>query len=419
MFPFTPLEPYDVNFLYSMVESTRFQLSPIRNGIKATLDWMENEMNPLYENEFSNNFKAALEITERITRTYKKPSFGIKSVTIDGEIIKIKKSVALHKPFCNLLHFEKINYKKQPKLLIVAPLAGHHATLLRSTVQDTLPYFDVYITDWKDASQVPLSDGNFDMNDNIDYVINFIEHIGSHTHVMAVCQPTVPVLAAVSIMSADKNPKVPASMILMGGPIDARKNPTSVNIFATGKSLDWFKNSVITRVPINYPGYMRPVYPGFLQLAGFIGMNLERHINSHYELYRNFVEDEDEKAQTQMKFYDEYLSVMDLPAEFYLQTIKEVFQDFSLATGKLVSRDRRVDLSAITKTALLGIEGERDDIAAVGQTKAALKLCDGIPESKKHYYMQKGVGHYGVFSGTKFREHIVKEIKKFAYKYDK
>jgi poly(3-hydroxybutyrate) depolymerase len=394
-------------------------MSPIRHAIKASLEWMENDLNPFYETHFSNSYKAALEIAERITRTYHKPEFGIRSVEIDGQKIKVSQSTVLHKPFCDLIHFEKKDYKKQPKLLIVAPLAGHHATLLKGTVQDCLPFFDVYITDWIDASQVPLSQGNFDMDDNIDYVIEFIEFLGARTHVMAVCQPTVPVLAAVAIMSAENNLKTPRSMILMGGPIDARKNPTSVNAFATGKSIDWFKTSVITRVPFNYPGFMRPVYPGFLQLAGFIGMNLERHIDSHIELYKNLVNDAEHKAQTQIKFYDEYLSVMDLPAEFYLQTIKEVFQEFSLATGKLVSRDRKVDLSAITKTALLGIEGERDDIAAVGQTKAALKLCDGIAESKKHYYLQEGVGHYGVFSGSKFREFIVKEIKKFVYKYDK
>jgi poly(3-hydroxybutyrate) depolymerase len=419
MFQFNKIEPYDYNPLYYIVESTRFQMSPIRHAIKSSLEWMENDLNPIYETQFSNSLKAALEVAERITRQYKKPEFGIKSVVIEGETIKIKQKTILSKAFCDLLHFEKKDYKKQPKLLIVAPLAGHHATLLRGTVQDCLPYFDVYITDWRDASQVPMSQGNFDMDDNIDYVIEFLEHLGPNVHVMAVCQPTVPVLAAVAIMSDEKNPKTPSSMILMGGPIDARKNPTSVNAFATGKSIDWFKQSVITRVPFNYPGFTRPVYPGFLQLTGFIGMNLERHINSHMELYRNLVDDNDEEAQTKIKFYDEYLSVMDLPADFYLQTIKEVFQEFSLATGKLVSRDRKVDLSAITKTALLGIEGERDDIAAVGQTKASLKLCDGIPESKKHYYLQLGVGHYGVFSGSKFREYIVKEIKKFVYKYDK
>jgi poly(3-hydroxybutyrate) depolymerase len=419
MFEFQNLQPYDFNFLYNVVESTRFQLSPMRQMIKASHQLLNNTSFLLTHTQLGHTIEASLKIAERITRQYQKPEFGIKSIEVNGKTVKIWQKTVLHKPFCNLLHFEKPDFKQQPKLLIVAPLAGHHATLLRSTVQDCLPYFDIYITDWIDASQVPLSQGNFDMNDNIDYIIEFIEHLGASTHVMAVCQPTVPVLAATALMSADKNPLTPKSMILMGGPIDARKNPTSVNVFATHKSLDWFKSSVITRVPFNYPGFMRPVYPGFLQLAGFISMNLERHIDSHIELYKNLVCDEEQQAQNRIKFYDEYLSVMDLPAEFYLQTIKEVFQEFSLATGKLTSRGRKVDLSAITKTALLGIEGEKDDIAAVGQTKASLKLCSNIPESKKHYYMQKGVGHYGVFSGSKFREFIVKEIKDFIYKYDK
>jgi poly(3-hydroxybutyrate) depolymerase len=255
--------------------------------------------------------------------------------------------------------------------------------------------------------------GSFDMDDFIEYVIEFIRTLGPDLHVMAVCQPTVPVLAAISIMSQAGDPQIPKSMTLMGGPVDARKNPTKVNCFATARSIDWFKHTVIMPVPPNYPGYMRQVYPGFLQLAGFMSLNIARHIDSHLDMFKNLFLEEDEKAEADKKFYDEYLSVMDLPAEFYIQTIKQVFQDFDLAKGKLISRGRKVDTRSITKCALLGIEGERDDIAAVGQTKAALDLCDNIPNDKKHYHMQHGVGHYGVFSGSKFKKHIVPVITDF------
>jgi poly(3-hydroxybutyrate) depolymerase len=295
-------------------------------------------------------------------------------------------------------------------------MSGHHATLLRETVRDTLPYFDVYITDWIDANQIPITHGSFDLDDFIDYVINYIQRLDSDVHVLAVCQPTVPVMAAAAIMSANNDPKLPKSVILIGGPIDARKNPTKPNDFANDKNLQWFDSALVTSVPSNYPGYRRRVYPGFLQLAGFINMNLQNHVTSHVDLFENLIAQDDEKTQKHKKFYDEYLSVMDLTAEFYLQTIKEVFHDFSLAKGKFVSRGRKVDLNAITNCALMGIEGEEDDIAAVGQTKAALGLCKNIPDSKKAYYLQKGVGHYGSFSGSKFRNFIVPKIREFVAK---
>lgn len=297
-------------------------------------------------------------------------------------------------------------------------MAGHHATLLKGTVAELLPYFDVYITDWVDACQVPLSHGTFDMDDYIDYIIEFFNLLGP-INVMAVCQPTVPVLAATAILASYNSSNAPKSMILMGGPVDARKNPTAVNVFASGKQIDWFEKNVIMQVPPNYPGYKRQVYPGFIQLAGFMGMNLTKHIDSHMKLFKNIIIEDNETAINQRKFYDEYLSVMDLPAEYYLQTVKEVFLDFSLATGKLISRGRKVDLSAINKTALFGIEGEKDDIAGVGQTKASLCLCTNLPESKKHYHLQKGAGHYGIFNGSKYRQFIVPEIKKFVYKFNK
>lgn len=403
------------NFLYYMIEASRMQMSPARLGIKSAQQWYENSFNPIFHTNFAQTIRASLEIAERITRKYQKPEFGITECIVNDEIYKIKQKAISIKTFCHLQHFAKPELKiKQPKLLIVAPMAGHHATLLRGTVQDMLPFFDVYITDWVDASQVPLNLGKFDMDDFIDYIIDFIRLLGPDLHVMAVCQPTVPVMAATAIMSARKDPKVPKSMILIGGPVDARKNPTMVNTFTTDKSIDWFEKMVISIVPPNYPGYMRHVYPGFLQLAGFMSLNMQRHINSHIDMFKHLLVEDDEKADLQKKFYDEYLSVMDLPAEFYLQTIKEVFLDYSLAKGKLVSRGRKVDLDTITKCALLGIEGENDDIAAVGQTKEALNLCANIPKPLKHYHLQKGVGHYGVFSGSKFRQFVVPVIKEFA-----
>jgi len=412
--------PDNFNYLYYLVEASRAQISPARFAIIATHQWLDNTYNPLYYTNLAVTMRAGLDIAERITRKYKKPSFGITQTEVDGNFVEVRKHPVLVKTFCHLQHFAKPNLKeKQPKLLIVAPMAGHHATLLRGTVQDTLPFCDVYITDWIDASQVPLSAGKFDMDDFIDYIIEFIKFLGPDVHVMAVCQPTVPVLAATALISAEKSSYIPKSMILIGGPVDARMNPTAVNNFAIEKSLQWFKKMVIAHVPPNYPGYMREVYPGFLQLAGFMSLNLQRHIDSHIDMFKSLLVEDDEKADTQKKFYDEYLSVMDLPAEFYIQTIKEVFKDFSLAKGTLISRGRKVDLKAIKNCALLGIEGEKDDIAAVGQTKEALKLCSHIPAKDKHYHLQQGVGHYGVFSGSKFRQFVVPVIRDFVYKYDK
>lgn len=408
--------PTSFNSLYYLIEAARMQISPARLGTTLALQWLENSYNPLYHTNFARTMRANLEIAERITRKYKKPTFGITECKVGDSSYQVDLQTVMTKTFCHLQHFVKVGLKQpQPKLLIVAPMAGHHATLLRGTVQDLLPHLDIYITDWIDASQVPLNLGTFDMDDFINYVIEFIQFIGSDVHVMAVCQPTVPVLAAVSIMSSTNEHNVPKSMILVGGPVDARKNPTTVNAFATNKSLDWFEKMVITPVPPNYPGYMRNVYPGFLQLIGFISLNLERHIDSHIDMYKNLLIEDDEKAEHQKKFYDEYLSVMDMPAEFYLQTIKEVFQDFALAKGTLISRGRKVNLKDITKCALLGIEGENDDIAAVGQTKAALNLCKNIPSAMKHYHLQENVGHYGVFSGSKFRKFIVPVICNFVY----
>ncbi len=406
----------DSSDFYSFVEAAKKNYAPIRSSLISAQNLFEDSCNPAYHNYFSALTRASLEMTERLTRDYEKPQFGITECEIDNKHQSVQKSILLKAPFCHLLHFAKPSYKKQqPKLLIVAPMSGHHSTLLRETVRDTLPYFDVYITDWVDAKQVPITDGSFDLDDFIDYVITYIKFLGDNVHVLAVCQPTVPVLAATAIMSEDNPSKVPKSVILIGGPIDARKNPTQPNNFATDKSLIWFDKALVTNVPENYPGHRRRVYPGFMQLASFINMNLDRHINSHVELFNDLLNKNTAKAEKQKKFYNEYLSVMDLPAEFYLQTIKEVFHDFSLAKGKFISRGRKVNLDFISNTALMGIEGENDDIAAVGQTKAALKLCKNIPDSKKYYHLQKSVGHYGSFSGSKFKASIVPKIKEFVY----
>lgn len=409
----------DTGDLYYFVESMRQNLNPARFGLLMTNQLLNNAIKVTPKSHLNNLLQANITIAERLTRKYKKPAFGIQKIEVEGKEVKISKMVVRKDPFCHLVHFKKNNYDKyQPKLLIVAPMSGHHATLLRGTVQDTLPHFDVYITDWVDANQVPICDGSFDLDSYIDYVINYTRLLGPNLHVYAVCQPTVPVLAAAAIMSEMNDTHIPKSLILTGGPIDARKNPTAPNDFAIKRNLEWFDSMMITAVPSNYPGYRRRVYPGFLQLAGFVGMNLQRHITSHVDLYKSLLVEDNDKTTRQKEFYDEYFSVMDLTAEFYLQTIKEVFQDFSLATGKFVSRGRKVNLNAITKCALLGIEGEKDDIAAVGQTKAALALCKNIPNNMKKYYLQKGVGHYGAFSGSKFRNIIVPEIKEFVLQHD-
>jgi poly(3-hydroxybutyrate) depolymerase len=408
----------DSSDLYSVLEATRASLSPFRYSLLSMQQLFNNSHNPFYNSEPGAFIRASFEMTERLTRHYTKPKFGIHHCEVKGKQQHVKVKTVLKAPFCNLLHFEKTEYKEyQPNLLIVAPMSGHHATLLRETVRETLPFFDVYITDWVDAKEIPITDGSFDLDDFIDYVMHYIKFL-PNIHVLAVCQPTVPVLAATAIMSEDNNPKIPKSVILIGGPIDARKNATKPGDFATDKDLIWFDRTLVTNVSEGYPGHRRRIYPGFIQLFSFLSMNLDKHINSHIDMFKDLMHGDNEKAMKQKKFYDEYFAVMDIPAEFYLQTIKEVFHDFSLAKGKFTTRGQRVNLDAIKKCALMGIEGEHDDIASVGQTKAALGLCKNIPDSKKSYYLQKEVGHYGAFSGSKFKNGIVPKIKDFVYAND-
>jgi poly(3-hydroxybutyrate) depolymerase len=333
--------------------------------------------------------------------------------------VSVEEQNLLHKPFVNLLHFRKVwpdgvAHKAQDKLLIVAPMSGHYATLLRNTVEGMLPHFDVYITDWIDARNVPLSHGKFDLEDYTDYLVEILQLLGPGTSVMAVCQPSVPVMAAVSLMSANSDPAVPKAMVLMGGPIDTRRNPTAVNKLAEQRGVDWFRKNVTMRVPFPHPGFMRHVYPGFLQLTGFMTMNLDRHMDAHRELFWHLVEGDQESAERRTEFYDEYMSVMDLTAEFYLMTVDRVFVNHDLPNGTYMHRGIRLDPSTIKTTALLTIEGEKDDISGVGQTEAAHDLCSSLAAERKQHYLQLGVGHYGVFSGSRFRKEVVPVITKFV-----
>ena len=360
-----------------------------------------------------------MELFERATRRFGKPAFGIPE-TLVGEVqVSVEEQNLLHKPFVNLLHFRKfwpdgVAHKAQEKLLIVAPMSGHYATLLRNTVEGMLPHFDVYITDWIDARNVPLSHGKFDLEDYTDYLVEILQLLGPGTSVMAVCQPSVPVMAAVSLMSANKDPAVPKAMVLMGGPIDTRRNPTAVNKLAEQRGVDWFRKNVIMRVPFPHSGFMRRVYPGFLQLTGFMTMNLDRHMDAHRELFWHLVEGDQDSAERHTEFYDEYMSVMDLTAEFYLMTVDRVFVNHDLPNGTYMHRGIRLDPSTIKTTALLTIEGEKDDISGVGQTEAAHDLCSSLAAERKQHYLQLGVGHYGVFSGSRYRKEVVPVITKFV-----
>jgi poly(3-hydroxybutyrate) depolymerase len=402
---------------YYAYEMAHAFMSPVRFGVQAlrhTLGW---PMNPMAYTTAGKNMMAACEVFENITRRYGKPEFGIKHVSLAGLGVDVREEVVLSRPFCNLIHFARdeaqTGKRHDPKVLIIAPMSGHYATLLRGTVEAMLPEHDVYITDWADARNVPIAAGRFDFDDFVEYVIEFIRFIGPDTHVMAVCQPAVPALAATALMAARHEDAQPASLILMGGPIDTRRNPTKVNDLAAEKSIAWFERNVILTVPFPHPGFMRPVYPGFMQLTGFMTMNLERHMNAHVELFNNLVKGDCDSVRQHQSFYEEYLSVMDLTAEFYLQTVQTVFQEHLLPDRKLMHRGEFVDCSAITKTALMTIEGERDDICGLGQTEAAHDLCTSIPSDEKVHYVQSGVGHYGVFNGTRWRTEIQPRIREF------
>ena len=404
--------------MYWFYEMSHAALNPARAWADATRLFFKNPINPLSFTTYGKSIAAAAELFERSTRRYSRPEWRIASTLVGGERVPVRTSTVWERPFCKLIHFERLfehhPRRPQPKLLIVAPMSGHFATLLRGTVEAFLPNHDVYITDWSDARMVPMSEGRFDLDDYIDYVISILHALGGDTHIIAVCQPAVPVIAAAALMDADDDPYIPVSMTLMGGPIDTRVNPTGVNALAEHRGTEWFHSHVITKVPFPNPGFMRDVYPGFLQLNGFVSMNLDKHIEAHKQLFLNLVKGDGDSAGKHKEFYDEYLAVMDLAAEYYLQTVETVFVRHALPLGEMTHRGRRIDLGKIKRVALFTVEGEHDDISGVGQTEAAHALCPNIPPDRQAHWLQPGVGHYGVFNGSRFRAEIAPRISDFV-----
>ncbi|MES2288404.1 MAG: polyhydroxyalkanoate depolymerase [Pseudomonadota bacterium] len=356
---------------------------------------------------------SALEVFAHAAAPRGKPAFGLHQTQVDGKTVDVIEEIVLQKPFGQLKRFRKAGVENAPRLLIVAPMSGHYATLLRGTVERMLPMHDVYITDWRDAKLVSLAEGDFDLDDYVDYIVEFLEHIGPGAHMLAVCQPSVPCYAAVALMSAQKHPCTPKTLTLMGGPIDTREAPTDVNTLATERPHSWFQQNAIATVPMMYPGAGRRVYPGFLQLAGFMSMNLGDHMMSHWGMFKHLIVGDDDSADQTKHFYEEYRSVCDMTAEFYLQTVQTVFQKHSLPRGEMMHRGARVDPKAITGVALLAIEGERDDISGLGQTKAALTLASELPAKMKRYHMAPGAGHYGIFNGSKWRNQIAPIVEEW------
>jgi poly(3-hydroxybutyrate) depolymerase len=400
--------------LYHIYEMQRAALTPMRLLAAGTLSLLEYPLNPMRPTPLGRVTAAALDSFEHTTRRFGKPEFGHHSVEIQGHEVAVIERIAASRVWGDLKHFHRdIDRPEDPKLLIVAPMSGHYATLLRDTVKAFLPDHDVYITDWRDARDVSLLQSGFDLDDYIDYVTGFLHLLGPETHVLAVCQPAVPALAAVALMNERTPHRSPRSITVIGGPIDTREAPTAVNRFAKSQSLGWFRRNTIHPVPPGSPGFMRQVYPGFLQLAGFMAMNLDRHVESHWQMFLHLVQGDGESLATKRRFYDEYRSVMDLSAEFYLQTISAVFQEHLLPRGLLMHRGDLVDPSAIERTALLTIEGERDDISGLGQTRAAHKLTNRLPADMRDHFEQPGVGHYGLFNGRRFRTGVAPRIKQF------
>ncbi|MBB5711528.1 polyhydroxyalkanoate depolymerase [Sphingomonas xinjiangensis] len=403
--------------LYDAYEIQRSLLAGASAFANFSAGLLNNPANPFAAWGGGPVMASALEVFAHASAPRGKPDFGLDRTTVDGREVDVHEEIVLRKPFGQLKRFVRQGVEGGPKLLIVAPMSGHYATLLRGTVERMLPVADVYITDWRDAKQVPLSDGSFDLEDYVDYIIAYLEHIGAQgdprAHMLAVCQPSVPSYAAVAVMSADAHPNRPKTLTMMGGPVDTREAPTAVNTLATERPFSWFEQNVIATVPATYAGAGRRVYPGFLQLAGFMTMNLGSHMISHWEMFKHLVQGDDESADATMRFYEEYRSVCDMTAEFYLQTIDLVFQTHALPKGEMIHRGRKVDPAAITDIGLLAIEGERDDISGLGQTKAALTLATELPDAKKLYHMAEGVGHYGIFNGSKWRTRIAPVLEQW------
>ncbi|MEO6973561.1 MAG: polyhydroxyalkanoate depolymerase [Rhodoferax sp.] len=419
--------------MYQIYESQRSLMEPFSDFAQAAAKMYGNPLTPLGQTPFAQRLSAGFSLLYRLGKDYERPAFGLQTVMVDGVEVALHERVEIDKPFCELRRFKRFTddpdtltkLKGQPAVLIVAPLSGHHSTLLRDTVKTMLRDNKVYITDWKNARLVPLSEGEFHLDDYVNHVQEFIRHLQArygNCHVVSVCQPTVPVLAAVSLM-ASRGETTPLTMTMMGGPIDARKMPTSVNNLATNKSLDWFKSNVIYHVPGNYPGAGRRVYPGFLQHTGFVAMNPNNHAKSHYDYFNDLIKGDDVSTEAHRKFYDEYNAVLDMDADYYLETIRVVFQEFCLVNGTWDVRGvdgkiERVKPQDIKTTALLTVEGELDDISGLGQTQAALGICSGVPASRKEHLMAKGAGHYGIFSGRRWREVVYPAVKRFILEYN-
>jgi len=411
--------------LYQLYETQRALMAPFSEFASASAKLYSHPLSPFTHTPLAQRVSAGLDLMHRLAKDYEKPEFGIKTVLVDGVEVAVQERVAIEKPFCRLIRFKRFtddptaleDMKKHPTVLVVAPLSGHHSTLLRDTVKALLQDHKVFITDWTDARMVPLEVGPFHLNDYVAYVQEFIRHIGPEVNVISVCQPTVPVLAAISL-AATLGEFTPRTMTMMGGPIDARKSPTSVNNLAMNKSYSWFENNVIYRVPQNFPAAGRAVYPGFMQHSGFVAMNPDRHLTSHYDYFLDLIRGDDDSVDSHREFYDEYNAVLDMPAEYYLETIKAVFQDFSLVNGTWEKDGVFVRPQDITTTALLTIEGELDDISGAGQTRAAHDLCTGIPKGRQFHYDVEGAGHYGIFAGRRWREKVYPEVRAFIQRFN-
>ena len=411
--------------LYQLYETQRALMAPFSEFASASAKLYNHPLSPFARMPMADRMAAGYDLLHRLAKDYEKPPFAITSATVAGVDIAVQEQVAIRKPFCRLLRFKRFTdapqvleqMRSQPKVLLVAPLSGHHSTLLRDTVKSMLPDHKVFITDWTDARMVPLSEGAFHLDDYVAYVQEFIRHIGPDVHVISVCQPTVPVLAAVSLLASNGEP-TPRTMTMMGGPIDARLSPTAVNNLAVNKSHTWFETNVIFRVPSNFPGAGRRVYPGFLQHTGFVAMNPDRHVSSHYDYFTDLIRGDDDSAESHRQFYDEYNAVLDMPAEYYLDTIKTVFQDFALVNGSWHVAGQLVRPQDITSTALLTVEGQLDDISGAGQTRAAHGLCTGMPAQRQFHYDVEGAGHYGIFSGRRWRDRVYPHVKDFIARYD-
>ncbi|RDE05482.1 polyhydroxyalkanoate depolymerase [Sphingomonas aracearum] len=409
--------------LYDAYEWQRSMLAGASAMANFGADWLTHPANPLSRMGGS-VMGSALEVFAHASAPRGKPAFGFDHTTVGGEDVEVGEEILLRKPFGQLKRFRRVRAdgseagEGQPKLLIVAPMSGHYATLLRGTVQRMLPVADVFITDWRDARNVPLSEGSFDLDDYIDYLVAFLERIGEgaadpRAHMLAVCQPSVPCYAAACLMSADNHPNRPRTLTMMGGPVDTREAPTAVNTLATERPHAWFQQNAVQTVPAGYSGVGRRVYPGFLQLAGFMSMNLGNHMMSHWEMFKHLVQGDGESADATKSFYEEYRSVCDMSAEFYLQTVDLVFQRHALPRGEMTHRGRPVDPAAITDIGILAIEGERDDISGIGQTRAALTLATNLPDEKKRYLLAEGAGHYGIFNGSRWRTKIAPVVEEW------